>query len=182
MTINTDQENDQNTKWINSTKIRNNKHHNHVLTRKRTICNQKRRVLNLNNHPTTYWIYTRSAVSEVLKLTITPDPSCLDTSIRLHTPWKLLHMHSLYSWTFRALITKLETYTFIYKKSRDYILSASSKFITDQTSEKAQPFSSETLSTYSIQHLQFAPSHSATNATSRILFFAEVFCTVCSQA
>jgi hypothetical protein len=139
-------------------------------------------VLNLNNHPTTCWIYTRSIVSEVLKLTITPDPFCLDTSIRLHTPWKLLHMHGLHSWTSRALITELETCTFIYKKSKDYIHSASSRFIIDQTSEKAQPFSSKTLSTYSIQHLQSAPSHSATNATSQILLFAEVFCTICSQA
>jgi hypothetical protein len=142
----------------------------------------KRRVFNLNNHPTTCWIYTRSAVSKVLKLITTPDPFYLDMSFRLHTPWKLLHMHGLYSWTSKALITELETCTFIYKKSRDYIRSASSRFITDQTSEKAQPFSSETLSTYSIQHLQFAPSHSATNATSQIFIFAEVFCTVCSQA
>jgi hypothetical protein len=137
-------------------------------------------VLNLNNHPTTCWIYTQSAVFEVLKLITTLDPFCLNTSIRLHTPWKLLHMHGLYSWTSRALITELETRTFIYKKSKNYILSASSKFITDQTSEKAQPFSSGTLSTYSIQHLQSAPSHSATNATSHILFFAGVLCTVCS--
>ncbi len=99
--------------------------------------NQKRRVLNLNNHPTTCWIYIGLAVSEVLKLTTTPDLLFLVTIIRLHTPTKLMHIHSLCSWTLIALITKLGTCTFIYTKSRDHILSVSSRFITDQTSNKA---------------------------------------------
>jgi len=95
--------------------------------------NQKRRVLNLNNHPITCWIYAGFVVSEVLKLTTTPDLLFLVTRIRLHTPTKLLHIHNLCSWTLTSLITELETCTFIYTKSRDYILSVSSRFITDQT-------------------------------------------------
>ncbi len=110
----------------------------------------KRRVFNLNNHPTTCWIYTRSTVSEVPKLTTTPDLFFLVTSIRLHTPWKLLHIHNWCSWTSTTLITELETCIFIYKKSRDYTFSAFSRFITDQTSEEAEPFRSRTLSTHSI--------------------------------
>jgi hypothetical protein len=108
-------------------------------------------VLNLNNHPTTCRIYTRSIVSEVPKLTTTPDLFFLVTNICLHAPWKLLHIHSWCSWTSTALIIELESCTFIHKKSMDYTFSASSRFITDQTSEEAEPFRSKTFSTHSIQ-------------------------------
>ncbi len=48
-------------------------------------CNQKRRVLNLNNHPITCWIYAGFTVSEVLKLTTTPDLLFLVTRTPAYT-------------------------------------------------------------------------------------------------
>ncbi len=147
-----------------------------------SACNQKRRVLNLNKHPATYWIYTRSAVLGVhLQLLISlsssqafickhPANFCTHTHIACAhglPPFLTQNLNLAPLFTndpgatyFRLLAGSLPT-----KHLRRHNLS-------DQMpSALTQP-----------KNLQSAPSKSATNATSQILFFAEVFCALCSQA
>jgi hypothetical protein len=64
------------------------------------MCNQKRRVLNLNKHPATYGIYTRFAVFEVpLQLLIFPSSSQAfvykhPANFCTHTQLVLMDFHS----------------------------------------------------------------------------------------